>query len=129
MPAFETVDAVELKWKLDDAAGKRFVLLDFFADANCKPCTSPGALKKIEKKYAGAWDLLRLNVDAEDSPPVLEEYRIIGIPTLMLFSPNGTRSKFVEIPDQDGDNVLKWLEKEATQHIQQRSPASTSECG
>jgi len=62
------------------AAGKP-VIVDFWA-AWCAPCkmTKP-VLEKLAQEYAGRVDFLP--VDADDSRELLEQYRILGIPTVL----------------------------------------------
>jgi thioredoxin 1 len=64
------------------AAGKA-VVIDFWAPW-CAPCraTKP-VLEKLAAEYAGRVEFLPVNAD--DSPEVLRQYRILGIPTVLAF--------------------------------------------
>lgn len=57
------------------------VIVDFWAPW-CMPCkmTKP-ILEKLAQEYAGQVDFIAINAD--DSREVLEQYRVIGIPTVM----------------------------------------------
>ena len=113
--AFKTVNAQEFERTLQQALPQgKFVLLDVYADKGCNTCTKLDALAAIEHVYASAWHLLRLDADAPDSAQFLSRYRITGLPTLALFKPDDEHRMFIHVPDDDGKNVLEWLEAEAT---------------
>lgn len=111
---FRTVNAQEFERTLQQARPRgEFVLLDVYADKGCKTCTKLEARAAIEHVYASAWHLLRLDADAHDSAQVLRRYRITGLPTLALFKPDDKHRMFIDVPDDDGKNVLDWLKAEA----------------
>jgi len=114
MTGFVKVSAKEFERILQTAHPRdELVLLDVYAERGCDICTTRDALKAIEAEYGSSWHLVRMDADASDSQALLGQYRIRGIPTLALFKPNGQVRKFIDVPDPQGDNVLKWLAEQA----------------
>ena len=59
------------------------VLVDFYADW-CGPCkTMAPILEQVAKNQAGKVKVIKINVD--HSQAVAQQYRVQGIPTLILF--------------------------------------------
>ena len=59
------------------------VLVDFYADW-CGPCkTMAPILEQVAKNYAGKVKVIKINVDHNQA--VAQQYRVQGIPTLILF--------------------------------------------
>ncbi len=59
------------------------VLVDFYADW-CGPCkTMAPILEQVAKNYSGKVKVIKINVDHNQA--VAQQYRVQGIPTLILF--------------------------------------------
>lgn len=109
--AFEEVEEAEF-WERLGAGG--WLLLDLYGGA-CSICTSSRAEKAIAEKYAGLGDFLRM--DAGKAQGVVERYNLTSIPTLILFEGGKRRGQFVDVPDEDGGNVLTWLAAEMQEEV------------
>lgn len=63
------------------------VLVDFYADW-CGPCKMVAPIvSELADEYNGVFKIGKINVD--ENPKTAEEYRVMTIPTLMIFK-NGT---------------------------------------
>ncbi|MGH7829734.1 MAG: thioredoxin, partial [Candidatus Binatia bacterium] len=72
---------------------KRPVLVDFWAEW-CRPCrTLAPIVEAVARRYAGAADVFKLNVD--DSPSIAQRYAVQGIPTLILFKDGREQERIV----------------------------------
>ncbi len=66
------------------------VLIDFNAWW-CEPCNAMRPfMKDIEETYQGQIDFYSLNIDEPASAPLANQYRVSGIPLIVLLRPDGT---------------------------------------
>jgi thioredoxin 1 len=69
------------------------VLVDFWAEW-CGPCRMVGpVVEEIASEQAGALKVVKLNVD--DSPETARKYRVMSIPTLMVFDGGSEKKRIV----------------------------------
>ena len=69
------------------------VLVDFWAEW-CGPCRMVGpVVEEIASEQAGALKVVKLNVD--DSPETARKYRVMSIPTLMVFADGDEKKRNV----------------------------------
>ena len=87
------------------------VLVDFFAPW-CGPCRALApALEAIAKTYIGRIKVVKLNVD--DAGELAAQYRIQGVPTLMLFHAGKVVETMVGVPPPRScwPNSTPWRRK------------------
>lgn len=83
------------------------VLVDFWAEW-CAPCKSIAPiLEEIADERQEDLVVAKLNID--ENPNIPQEYKIRGIPTLLLFK-NGKRVA-VSVGAQARDSLESWLEE------------------
>ena len=69
------------------------VLVDFWAEW-CGPCRMVGpVVEEIAQEKAGALKVVKLNVD--DSPETARKYRVMSIPTIMVFAGGDEKKRLV----------------------------------
>ena len=78
---------------------KQPVLVDFWAQW-CGPCRSLAPIvDALAEQYAGTARIVKLNVD--DSPAVVERYRVQAIPTLILFEGGEEKQRLVGVSGKE----------------------------
>lgn len=80
------------------------VLVDFWAGW-CMPCKMIAPiLEDLAESYAGKLKVAKLEVD--DAPGIAEEYKIISIPTLLIFKEGKVVNKYVGAGSRDHIEAL-----------------------
>jgi len=70
-------------WDQEVLKASELVLVDFWA-VWCGPCRMIApTVEEIAKEYSGKLKVCKLNTD--ENPDIASRYKIMGIPTLMLF--------------------------------------------
>jgi thioredoxin 1 len=89
-----TVKAVtDADWESEVLKADVPVLVDFWAEW-CGPCRAVApVVEEIASEQAGALKVVKLNVD--DNPLTARSYRVMSIPTLMVFAQGEERKRLV----------------------------------
>lgn len=86
----EVVNSVDFESKVIEASKEKPVLVDFFATW-CGPCRMMApALDEVASEQADKVTVYKLDID--QSPDVAMRYRVMSVPTLILFK-NGEAAK------------------------------------
>ena len=80
-------------WETEVLKSDTPVLVDFWAEW-CGPCRMVGpVVEEIAQEKAGALKVVKLNVD--DSPDTARKYRVMSIPTIMVFDGGDEKKRLV----------------------------------
>ena len=75
------------------------VLVDFYADW-CGPCKMMApAVEELAEAYQGKIDVYKVNVDEE--PALAVRYKVVSIPTLLLFQKGEVVRSFIGLQSKD----------------------------
>ena len=78
-----TITVTDENFKADVIGSDKLVLLDFWAEW-CGPCKAMGpALEELAADWDGKAVIAKMNI--EDSPDTPVDFRVRGVPTLMIF--------------------------------------------
>ncbi|MGH3665059.1 MAG: thioredoxin [Egibacteraceae bacterium] len=84
-------DVTERDWDSEVLQSDTPVLVDFWAEW-CAPCRMVGpVVEEIAGEKFGQLKVLKLNVD--ENPDITRKYRVMSIPTLMVFSDGDERKR------------------------------------
>ena len=88
-----TKSVTDAEWESEVLKSDLPVLVDFWAEW-CGPCrmVSP-VVEEIAGEKAGALKVLKLNVD--DNPETARKYKVMSIPTLMVFQGGDEKKRLV----------------------------------
>jgi thioredoxin 1 len=92
-PVSDTATVTDSSWDREVLQSDKPVLVDFWAEW-CGPCrmVSP-IVEEVASEHSENLKVVKLNVD--DNPDVTRKYRVMSIPTLMVFSGGDERKRIV----------------------------------
>ena len=89
----ETKTVTDQDWTTEVLQSDTPVLVDFWAEW-CGPCRMVGpVVEEIAKEQEGSLKVLKLNVD--ENPDTARNYKVMSIPTLMVFSGGDEKKRIV----------------------------------
>ena len=88
-----TIAVSSADWDAEVLESDTPVLVDFWAEW-CPPCRIVAPIvEEIAAEHAGKLKVVKLNTD--DNPDIARQYRVMSIPTLMVFSGADERKRIV----------------------------------
>ena len=82
----------------------KYVLVDFFATW-CMPCKMQSQII-ADIKEQGFEDLTIVKVDVDDSEGLVGEYKIVSVPTLVMYKDGEIIKRYVGVAKEE--DILSW---------------------
>ncbi len=93
---------------------KRPFVIDFYADW-CPPCQAMiPIMEKLEKKYRGKVEIVRVNVDLSQNRSLVIKYKVVSIPTFVFINKKGEVTNIII-----GYREMEVMENEFKKLLQQ----------